>query len=75
MGAPGEADTVEMAAQPIVGSDQSPRRSSVAAVDIAGLTDMVDEDLIQATLDSAEESKLSAVDWSCKPSKLAATTT
>ena len=39
MSTPGEADTVEMAAKPSGGSDQSPRRSSVAAVDMAGLTD------------------------------------
>ena len=38
MSTPGETDTAEMVAPPIIGSDPSPR-SSVAAVDMAGLTD------------------------------------
>ncbi len=40
MSRPGETDTAEMVAAPIVGGDQSPPRSSVAAVDMAGLTDL-----------------------------------
>ena len=39
MSIPGDTDTVEMAAQPIVGSDQLPLRTSAVAVDMAGLTD------------------------------------